>query len=546
MSRAFAWLLELPPFRALYRAAQEDDGRPFSSRALDALRIEVVASASDLANVPHTGAAVIVANHPRGLADGLALLSVIRRVRPDVRVLTNYLVSGVSGFRDECVFIDPFGGRRAPARNRSGLRAATRWLEAGGALIVFPSGEVAPRIGTDGRPVDGPWLVSAAKLASRIGAPIVPVHIGGRNSELFYRAGRVHHLLRTILLPAELLRQARSTIAVRVGGPLAATRDNAASSTAGARIAVEKLAAGGASIVAPAPAPLMAAEIRSLPGDALLLESGDYQVWCARAEGIPCTLREIGRLREVTFRGVGEGTGQAIDLDAFDEWYEHLFVWHAARQEVVGAYRVGASDTIAGERGVEGLYTHTLFDYDARLLERMSPALELGRSFVRAEYQRSSNALLLLWRGIGALIARNPQYRYLFGPVSISNRYRDSSQRMLMSFLQQNHYNRELGELVRALNPVPDRESPRGTSGEVARDTADVDRLIATTEHDGKGMPVLLRQYLKLNATLLGFNVDPQFGDVLDALMMVDLRRVDPAILARYVGWKTAAVVRAA
>lgn len=546
MPRAFSWLLQLPPFRALYRAARKDDGRPFSSRALAVLRIEVVAALSDLVRLPRTGAAVIVANHPRGLADGLALLDLVRRVRPDVRVLTNYLVSAVSDLRDECVFIDPFGGRRASARNRSGLRRATRWLESGGTLIVFPSGEVAPRIGTDGMPVDGPWLPSAAKLASRVDAPIVPVYISGRNSQLFYRAGGLHPLLRTVLLPIELLRQVRSTVTVRVGNPLASARDDAASCTAAVRSAVDKLAAAGAAIVAPVPAPRMATEIRSLPSDALLLESGDYQVWCARAVDIPCTLREIGRLREVTFRGVGEGTGQAIDLDAFDEWYEHLFVWNAAREELVGAYRVGRSDEIARVRGVAGLYTHTLFEYDARLLARMSPALELGRSFVRAEYQRSSNALLLLWRGIGSLIARNPQYRFLFGPVSISNRYRDSSQRMLMAFLQQNHYNRELGELVRALNPVPDRESPGGTDAEVAGNIADVDRLIAATERDGKGMPVLLRQYLRLNAMLLGFNVDPQFGDVLDALMMVDLTRVDPAILARYVGRETAKALRAA
>ena len=185
-----------------------------------------------------------------------------------------------------------------------------------------------------------------------------------------------------------------------------------------------------------------------------LVESGPFQVFCVRAGQIPATLLEIGRLRAVTFRAVGEGSDCSLDLDRFDERYLHLFSWDRDHRQIVGAYRIGQTDRIVADAGVDGLYTRTLFRYDERLIERMrAPALELGRSFVRAEYQKNYNALLLLWKGIGRFIALHPQYRLLFGPVSISARYSDASHQLLMSFLRQNHFATEFGELVDALHP---------------------------------------------------------------------------------------------
>lgn len=279
------------------------------------------------------------------------------------------------------------------------------------------------------------------------------------------------------------------------------------------------------------------ADVQALPAGARLLSSGLYDVFCARADSIPHVLREIGRLREITFRAVGEGTGKSTDLDSFDTYYEHLFVWNRATREVVGAYRIGATDRIASTHGLAGLYTTQLFRYDERLLRKLSPALELGRSFIREEYQRRYNALLLLWKGIGALVARAPEYRVLFGAVSISSRYRDMTQQMLRAFLAHNHGDLGLSELVEGLNPPhsviapPAREAARMASVE------ELDTLISRLE-GGPGIPVLLRQYLRLNATLLGFSVDPAFGDALDALMMVDLTRLPAAVLQRYLGRK--------
>jgi putative hemolysin len=289
-------------------------------------------------------------------------------------------------------------------------------------------------------------------------------------------------------------------------------------------------------VVAPVPARQLQHEIASLPAHLRLIDAPACQVYWSPADRIPRVLREIGRLRELTYRAVGEGTGRAIDLDAFDDCYLHLFSWDPRARRIIGAYRLGQTDRLAGP---DALYTRTLFRYDERLLQRLSPALELGRSFVDPDYQRNYNALLQLWKGIGRFVTEHPRYRMLFGPVSVSTRYSSRTHALLTAFLTQNHRDADLAPLVEALQPP---SGPCATPlGVLPRTADDADRLIARLEPDGKGMPILLRQYLKLNARVLGFNVDPAFGDVLDALMVVDLTTVDRAILNRYMGRDAAA-----
>jgi putative hemolysin len=256
-------------------------------------------------------------------------------------------------------------------------------------------------------------------------------------------------------------------------------------------------------------------------------------VYCARAQEIPLTLTEIGRLRAIAYREAGEGTGADVDLDAFDRDYLHLFAWDRSEQRVIGAYRIGVVSDIVRRRGVAGLYTRSLFNYGPELIDALGPALELGRSFVSPEYQRNYQALLLLWRGIGAFVVRHPEHRVLFGPVSISGAYCDASHALLSRFLEQNHLDSSLARLVSPKHPRPSNETVRSV---VPADADAADKLIRDMESDGKSMPVLLRQYLKLNARALGFSVDPAFGHVLDALMAVDLTRVQPSILRRYFG----------
>jgi putative hemolysin len=541
-----SWLLRLRTYRALYERTQSSCDVPFECRALKALDVEPRISDTELDTIPVRGPLLVASNHPHGALDGLLLASIVGRKRSDVRVLTNHLLSRIPELCELCFFVDPFGGPTASARSQVGLRAAHLWLKNGGAIVVFPSGEVAHRRGATGSRIDSPWRSTMGRLVLATGAQVQPAFIDGANTRGFYAAGCVHPALRTALLARELLNKRGTAVRVRLGVPLGApdladTATDAAAVTASIRRAVEELGQTATPAVHTTSDPHAAsnrantiqAEIEQLAPKSCLIDSGAFQVFLAEANRIPVALREIGRLREVTYSAVGEGTGRQLDLDSFDEQYLHLFSWDRARKRIVGAYRIGRTDRIMATAGVEGLYTRTLFRYDERLIARLSPALELGRSFVRAEYQKNYNALLLLWKGIGRFVATHPEYRVLFGPVSISCRYSDCSHRLLMAFLQQNHLDSDLADLVEAINPRVVNPAPARA---IPRSVEEANRLVTEAESDGKGVPILLRQYLKLNAKLLGFNVDPQFGDALDALMMVDLTTVDAAILNRYLG----------
>jgi putative hemolysin len=307
-------------------------------------------------------------------------------------------------------------------------------------------------------------------------------------------------------------------------------------------------AAGATAVIDEVPKATLQAEIEGLPPDKRLVDRGRFHVYCARAREIPWGLQEIGRLRELTFRAVGEGTGRCADIDLFDAFYLHLFVWDAQAASIAGAYRLGLVDQILARHGKRGLYTHSLFKYRTRMLDALSPAIELGRSFVRAEYQRSFAPLLLLWAGIGQFVERSPQYAVLFGPVSISARYAPASRRLIVEYLSTHSTHPRLAREVTPRRPFhasPRTAAPYGEMSAMPESINELSRRIAQIEHDGKGVPVLLRQYLQLGGRLLAFNLDRDFADTLDGLIMVDLREVEEAVLARYMGKRGAAAFRA-
>ena len=545
MARTFA----LTPFgRAYAKATSAQEPLDFSTRALDALGVSADVSDEELRHVPSAGPLVVVANHPFGAIDGLVLLSLLARVRTDVKMLGNSLLRHFPQLRPNLIEVDVFGGHNAVGRNTIAVRAAIRWLTRGGCVLLFPAGEVAHHCDSAGNAVDSDWQPTAAVLASRASASLLPIFFSGCNSAIFRAAGRIHPLLRTALLPREMWARRGTTVRVRVG-PLVQPEELAALPTPRDRTVLLRSRVdllGHPAIGSPIAQPGCAAvaergsaadiesDVAALQND-VLLESGKYQVFYASAAQLPAVLPEIGRLREIAFRQAGEGTGLPRDLDRFDHTYQHLFVWDRDRHEIAGAYRLAATDVVARGARVDELYTHTLFAYDRSLLDAIGPALELGRSFVQPHYQRDFSPLLLLWKGISRLVARAPRYRRLFGVVSISDRYDSTSRSLMLKFLQTRRFDAELGRLVRAKNPPP---PPR--DGIVQSATVDnldqVSALVRRIEADGKDVPVLLRQYLKLNAKLLGFTVDPAFGNVLDGLVLVDLADVEPALLARYMG----------
>jgi putative hemolysin len=505
---------------------------------------------------------VIVANHPYGGVEGVIMISLLKKCRPDVRIMANYILHPIKEMREDFIFVDPFGGAGATRANLRPIKECLNWLNGGGMLVVFPAGEVSSYDRQANRVRDKEWNPGIAAIIRKTQADVVPMFFCGRNGSFFNAAGVIHPRFRTILLVRELINKRGRRLLVRIGSPLkwhqlesVATDDKSLinylrfrsyilderATRRQRRLFLAHLPPSlpPEAIVPPEPVELQAKEIAALPENQKLVESGDLTVFIAKSRQIPAVLREIGRLREITFRAVGEGTGDEIDLDDFDYYYNHLFIWNNKRQEIIGSYRLGLADEIVAEHGVNGLYTRTLFKFDESLMERILPAVELGRSFVRPEYQKSFIALFLLWKGISAFIGQNPRYRMLFGPVSITNEYREASRGMILAAMRRTCMAEELGKLVMPrIPPKPPRRAewcmPQYEA--LFNDLELVASFVAEIEPDGKDIPVLLRQYLKLGGKLLSFNVDPEFSSVVDGLILVDLLKAAPKTLRRYMG----------
>jgi hypothetical protein len=277
-------------------------------------------------------------------------------------------------------------------------------------------------------------------------------------------------------------------------------------------------------------------ELEQLPAASCLLESGQFSVYCLRASQAPAVMHEIATLRERCFREVGEGTGNDIDRDLYDNFYEQLVLWDRERGVIAGGYRICRISDVRRHYGTRGLYTHTLFEYRDAFFTLLGPALELGRSFVAPDYQRSFAPLALLWRAIGEYVGRYPECCRLLGPVSISNAYQMLSREVLVDFLRASCLDPVLSRLVRPRLPFRRRGHLQPLDRETLRslDLAGVSTLLSEQEADAKGVPVLLRQYLKMGGRILGFNVDHSFSNALDCLLLVDLRRTEPKLLQRY------------
>lgn len=550
LATPFDRIIGLNAISEVYTNVNAQTEGPFARRALHALGIEAELPAADLERIPKSGPLIVAANHPLGGADGLLMLDTLLRVRPDVKLLANAWLGAIPELAQHVIAVDVFGP--TSPKNAAALRAAFRWLKDGGCLATFPAGEVSRLRVLDREISDKPWSGSIATLSGRTGATVLPLCFDASNSWLFQTFGQLHALIRTALLPRELLWKRNSTVRVRIGSPIAPERlkrfatPEEASAFVRARVyllAGRPTATSAAKTMAPVAPPEDPIELRheidALPPDRTLARLGDQRVLLVRAEEIPRVLREIGRLREVTFRAVGEGTGQALDLDKYDETYRHLFVYDDKAGVIVGAYRLGLTDELVPAHGLASLYTSTLFTYQPSELQRLIPGIELGRSFVRTEYQRHNASLLLLWQGIGRFAGNNPRYRYLFGTASISDTYPSVTKQLLVRFISATFGPGEWARVARPTTPPRfphHRQREADLTLEHLDDIRDADELVASIDPQGRGIPTLLRMYLRLGARLVGFNVDPAFGDALDGLIVVDLVRAPGRTISRYMG----------
>ncbi len=556
--------------RDLYRRVQRSPEGFRLEGLLAEMRVNWRVNSADRSRIPATGPVVVVANHPNGVLDGAILTVLLTCVRPDVKLLTNFLLSDIPELQKHCIFVDPFQTDRSAESNRKALREALAWLHLGGMLAIFPAGEVAHWQMPAGQFADPAWNDTAVRLIRRTHAAALPVFFCGHNSVGFHILRMIHPKRRRAFLLQEFLQQEGKEVEVRVGGAIPADAIESVandveaidylrwrtyllarrskSEISGPPSLRSRLASKIQQPVATAvPPELLEREIESLSTDRCLADNSEFAVYHATAREIPNLLLELGRVRELTFRRAGEGTGKKRDLDSFDSYYWHVLLWSKIKHELVGGYRAGSTSEILAERGVTGLYTSTLFRYDESLFQKLGPALELGRSFVRPEYQRQYAPLLLLWKGIAHLVATRPEIPVLFGAVSISNDYNEASREMIYRFFEARMMEDDLAGLIEPRRPFRPGFLRRWDCRSMCRALRDLDELsqpIIDIESDGKGLPILLRQYAKIGGKLLGFNVDRKFSNVLDGLVVVDLRHTEPAVLERYMGREAAANFR--
>ena len=564
LGKQIPWARPFIPIRRLDRlyatalANTRTGGNVFDS-LLREMNVEYAVREADLKNVPTEGPCVVFANHPFGMLDGILMAALLLRLRPDVKLLANQLLGCMEELAPYCVLVDNMMGEGHENANRKGIREALDWVKQGHLLVVFPAGEVASWSRHHRRVLDPQWNRNMARIARMTGAKSIPAFISGTNSVGFHLAGMINPRLRTLFLPHELINKCGRRLEVRLGAPvesetlkaihddekaidllrwnssLLALRDRITSPRA--RFFQGHWQPKHAVAPAEDPAVLMH-ELHSLPPGALLETVGDMSVYALSSRQAPRVVREIGRLRELTFRASGEGTGKARDLDRFDAYYTHLVLWHNERREIAGGYRICNVQHVLHRYGMRGLYTATLFRFQPSFFAKVGPAIELGRSFVSLDYQRQYAPLLVLWKGIGSYIVRHPETPILFGAVSISADYSMASREVLTSFLGAHTVDAELLKMLRPKHP-PRSAAENVQENEIFSRVFSIDDLsewISMFESDGKGVPVLVKHYMKLGGKFLGFNVDAKFSNVLDGLLMVDLRAAKPELLARYLG----------
>ena len=539
-------ILRISSINKIYEKNKNKSDLDFLNGILDDCKIKFEIPEDDLKRIPKEGPFITVSNHPLGGIDGVLLLKLLIEKRADYKIIANFLLHRVAPLKPYVMPVNPFETRKDAKSSIAGIKSALLHLKEGKPLGIFPAGEVSTY--KDGKlNVDKPWEEGAVRLIKKANVPVIPIYFHAKNSRMFYFLSKISDTLRTAKLPSEVMSQGGRVIKVRIGKPisvkdqdeykeipafyefirkktymLANPFEKAHKLISTQNIKIKKTAK---KITPQRNTDLFVKEVNGLrEKEGRLLESKNYEVFFASAKDIPNLLHEVGRLREITFRAVGEGTNKEIDLDKFDKYYHHLLLWDREANCLAGAYRMGLGKEIYKKHGINGFYVQTLFRIEPELHQMMDNTIEMGRAFIIDEYQQKPMPLFLLWKGIVHVTLRYPEYKYLMGGVSISNQFSDFSKSLMIEFMKSHYYDPYIAQYIHPKKEYKVKLNDGDKDFVFDATKADMqkfDKIIDEIEPGALRIPVLIKKYVKQNARLVAFNVDPKFNNAVDGLMYI-------------------------
>ena len=540
----------------LLKKVEKPDPLSFLNEVLVELGVTFEIPAEDLKRLPKQGPYITISNHPLGGLDGILLMKFMLEHDPQYKVIANFLLQQIEPLKPVIMPVNPFEDKKDIKSSVLGLKETLRHLSDGKPLGIFPAGEVST-IEDENIMVDKPWEPTAIKIIQKANVPVVPIYFHAKNSKLFYWLSKINPILRTLKLPSELLTQRNKVIKIRIGKAIsiaeqAEHKDTLENFTEFLRKKTyilsnsfdeeeEKTLLGSKTLEkltkAPEPKPKQIvqpanqdkilqeiASIRENLADNRLLQSKNYEVFFVSADKIPNILHEIGRLREITFREIGEGTNESIDLDKFDKYYYHMFLWDDEQKRIAGAYRMGLGAEIYPKYGIDGFYMQELFKFEPELHKMMNESIEMGRAFIISDYQQKPMPLFLLWKGIVHTTLRHPEHKYLIGGVSISNQFTDFSKSLMIEFMKSHYYDPYIAQYIRPKMEYKVKlkdEDKDFVFNAAEADLNKFDKIIDEVEPGSLRLPVLIKKYIKQNARVIAFNVDPLFNNSVDGLMYI-------------------------
>ncbi len=523
------------------------EGVEYISKTLDLYGVTFEIPEEDLKRLPKEGAFITLSNHPLGGLDGGLLLKILLTHRSDYKIIGNFLLHNFKPLQPYVMPVNPFEDRKDAKSSLKGIKDSILHLNEGKPLGIFPAGEVST-IKEGKQYVDKPWAPGAMRLVQKAKVPVIPIYFHARNSRLFYRLAAISSTLRTAKLPSEIFSQENKVIKIRIGNPVSVKdqeeHTNLDDFTSFLRKKTYmlanpfekktlresipqnlKLPKSPKQIAVEGNIKAIASELQYCrDNDMRLLTSKNYEVFLAKKKHIPNLVHEIGRLREITFREIGEGTNNSLDLDPFDEYYHHMFLWDNVEKKMAGAYRMGMGSEIYAKRGIDGFYLQDLFRFEPELHKMMNESIEMGRAFIIKEYQQRPMPLFLLWKGIVHCTLRFPEHKYLIGGVSISNKFSNFTKSLMIEFMKSHYYDPYVAQYVRPKKEfkVKLKDADKDfVFDESKSDLNKFDKIIDEVEPGSLRIPVLIKKYIKQNAKVVAFNVDPLFNNAVDGLMYI-------------------------